>query len=46
MRMHLLFQVKDVIHGAGERQLQGGARYVAIMGGPPSVHATPQLWDD
>ena len=42
----LLFQVKDVVHRAREGQLQGGAGNVAIMWGPPPVHATPQLWHD
>ena len=33
-----------MIHGTLEWELQGGAGDVAIMGGPPAVHATPQLW--
>lgn len=41
---YLLLQVKDVVHGTPEGQLKGGARDVAIMRGPPPVHATPQLW--
>ena len=39
-----LFKVKYVVHWTLERELQGGAGDVAIMGSPPAVHATPQLW--
>lgn len=42
----LLFQIKDVVHRAREGQLQGGAWNIAIMWGPPPVHATPQLGHD
>lgn len=35
-----------MVHGAGEGQLQGGAWNVAIMWGPPPVHAAPQLGHD